>query len=72
MLNITVDYDETAEKMKNARAIAQLISLADINGMSGETLWRSAYMVEKLIDEAVASFDSACLELPTREAAKVA
>ena len=30
MLNITVDYDETAEKMKNARAIAQLISLSTL------------------------------------------
>ena len=38
MLNITVDYDETIEKVKDARGLLQLMAVADQNGLSEDAV----------------------------------
>lgn len=72
MLNITVDYDETIEKVKDARALLQLMAVADQNGLSEDAVWRAALVAERMLREVEASFDSAYNDARKEMGAEVA
>lgn len=72
MLNVTVDYDETVEKVKDARALLQLMAVADQNGLSEDAVWRAALVAEKMLCDVEASFDSAYKDARKEMGAEVA